>query len=104
MRAYVIGRLLLAIPTLIGISIVAFLTIHLIPGNIVEVMLGTRTDVTPQQTQDLNALYGVDKPLWQQYFAWAGHILHGDLGFSLRTGLPVTTLLGQALRVTAELT
>ncbi len=104
MRTYILGRLLLAIPTLFGISVVAFLSIHLIPGNIVEVMLGTRTDVTPAQVAELNALYGIDKPLWQQYLTWAGHLLQGDLGFSLRTGLPVTTLLGSALAVTAELT
>jgi peptide/nickel transport system permease protein len=104
MRTFILGRLLLAIPTLFGISVVAFLTIHLIPGNIVEVMLGTRTDVTPQQIADLNALYGIDKPLWQQYLTWAGNIVHGDLGFSLRTGLPITTLLGTSLPVTAELT
>ena len=104
MRTYILGRLLLAIPTLVGISIVAFLTIHLIPGNIVEVMLGTRTDVTPKQVAELQALYGIDKPLWQQYLTWAGHIVRGDLGFSLRTGLPVTTLLGSAMAVTAELT
>src|SRR6185437_14968534 len=89
---------------LFGISVVAFLTIHLIPGNIVEVMLGTRSDVTPQQIAQLNSVYGIDKPLWQQYATWAGDILHGDLGFSLRTGLPVTTLLGSAFAVTAELT
>jgi peptide/nickel transport system permease protein len=84
--------------------VVAFLTIHLIPGNIVEVMLGTRTDVTPQQIAELNRLYGINTPLWQQYLVWAGHIVHADLGFSLRTGLPVVTLLGAALGVTAELT
>jgi peptide/nickel transport system permease protein len=103
MRSFIIGRILLAIPTLVGVSIIAFLTIHLIPGNIVEVMLGTRTDVTPQQIAKLNALYGVDRPLWEQYLTWAGNILHGDLGFSLRTGLPVATLLRGALAVTAEL-
>jgi peptide/nickel transport system permease protein len=104
MRTYIISRLLLAIPTLFGVSVVAFLTIHLIPGNIVEVMLGTRTDVTPQQIAELNTLYGLSTPLWQQYLIWAGHIVHADLGFSLRTGLPVATLLGSALGVTAELT
>jgi len=104
MRTYIISRLLLTFPTLFGISVVAFLTIHLIPGNIVEVMLGTRSDVTPQQIAQLNSVYGIDKPLWQQYATWAGDILHGDLGFSLRTGLPVTTLLGSALQVTGELT
>ena len=104
MPAYIIGRLLLALPTLFGISVVAFLTIHLIPGNVVEVMLGTRTDVTPQQIAELNTLYGINTPLWQQYLIWATRILRFDLGFSLRTGLPVTTLLGSALGVTAELT
>jgi peptide/nickel transport system permease protein len=104
MRTYIISRLLLAIPTLFGVSVVAFLTIHLIPGNIVEVMLGTRTDVTPQQIAELNKLYGISTPLWQQYLIWAGHSMHADLGFSLRTGVPVTTLLGSALGVTAELT
>ena len=104
MRTYIISRLLLAIPTLFGVSVVAFLTIHLIPGNIVEVMLGTRTDVTPQQIAELNRLYGINTPLWQQYLLWAGHVVHADLGFSLRTGLPVATLLGAALGVTAELT
>jgi len=47
MRTYILGRLLLAIPTLFGVSVVAFLTIHLIPGNIVEVMLGTRETSYP---------------------------------------------------------
>src|SRR5579864_3037594 len=103
MRTYILTRLLLAIPTLFGVSVVAFLTIHLIPGNIVEVMLGTRTDVTPQQIAELNRLYGINTPLWQQYLLWAGHVVHADLGFSLRTGLPVATLLGAALGVTAEL-
>ncbi len=103
MRTYILGRLLLAIPTLFGISVIAFLTIHLIPGNIVEVMLGTRTDVTTQQIAQLDKLYGINTPLWQQYALWASNILRGDLGFSLRTGLPVTTLLGAALGVTAEL-
>jgi peptide/nickel transport system permease protein len=104
MRTYILSRILLTIPTLFGISVVAFLTIHLIPGNVVEVMLGTRSDVTPHQIAQLNSLYGIDQPLWRQYALWAGNILHGDLGFSLRTGLPVTTLLGSALSVTGELT
>jgi peptide/nickel transport system permease protein len=65
MRTYILSRILLTIPTLFGISVVAFLTIHLIPGNVVEVMLGTRSDVTPKQIAQLNSLYGIDKPLWQ---------------------------------------
>ncbi len=103
MFTYIVKRLLLTVPTLVGVSVVAFLMIHLIPGNIVEVMLGTRTDVTAAQIRELDRLYGINRPLWAQYLAWIGQLLHGNLGFSLRTGLPITQLIGSAFAVTAEL-
>lgn len=77
--------------------------IHLIPGNVVQVMLGTRTDVSPVQIQALDRLYGINVPLYVQYGRWIGGVLRGDFGFSLRTGFPVTYLIGQSLGVTAEL-
>jgi peptide/nickel transport system permease protein len=100
---YVLRRLLLAVPTLLGVSVATFLMIHLIPGNIVQVMLGTRTDVTPAQVHQLERLYGIDVPLYLQYLRWMAGVLHGDLGFSLRTGFPVTSLIGQSFAVTGEL-
>lgn len=104
MLRYTLRRLLWMIPTLIGISIVTFLMIHLIPGDIVQVMLGTRTNVTPDQIASLRQMYGIDKPLWAQYLIWAGQLLRGNVGFSLRTGLSISQLIGQALPVTAWLT
>ncbi len=103
MGQYAIRRVLIAIPTMLGVTIVAFLMIHLIPGNIVQVMLGTRTNVTPQQIQQLYRLYGIDQPLYLQYWHWLSQLLRGNLGFSLRTGLPIATLISQSFGVTAEL-
>ncbi|AUW93061.1 hypothetical protein BXT84_03090 [Sulfobacillus thermotolerans] len=103
MRQYIVRRMLMTVPTLLGVTIVAFLMIHLIPGNIVQVMLGTRTDVTPHQVQQLYQLYGLNQPLYVQYWRWLMQLLQGNLGFSLRTGLPISSLISQSFGVTAEL-
>lgn len=103
MWQYSVRRLLAAVPTLLGVTIVAFLMIHLIPGNIVQVMLGTRTNVTPQQIQQLYRLYGLNQPLYIQYWHWLLQLLGGNWGFSLRTGLPIASLISQSFGVTAEL-
>lgn len=103
MWQYGARRLLIAVPTLLGVTIVAFLMIHLIPGNIVQVMLGTRTNVTRQQIQQLYRLYGLNQPLYAQYWHWLQQLLTGNLGFSLRTGLPISSLISQSFGVTIEL-
>lgn len=103
MARYLLTRILVAIPTLFGVTVVAFLMIHLIPGNVVQVMLGTRTNVTPQQIAQLYRLYGINQPLWEQYIHWIGMVVSGNFGFSLRTGLPIAHLIGQAFSVTGEL-
>ncbi|PSR32381.1 MAG: hypothetical protein C7B46_14555 [Sulfobacillus benefaciens] len=103
MGRYILRRVLIALPTMLGVTIVAFLMIHLIPGNIVQVMLGTRTDVTPQQIHQLYRLYGINQPLYIQYWHWLSQLLTGNLGFSLRTGLPIAALINQSFGVTAEL-
>ena len=101
--SYLFKRVLTSILTLLGITIVVFLMIHLIPGNVVQVMLGTRTDVTHAQIEQLYRLYGINRPLWLQYVSWLRMLLQGNLGFSLRTGLPIGELIGQSFGVTAEL-
>lgn len=103
MALYALRRLVIAIPTLIGVTIVVFLMVHLIPGNVVQIMLGTRTDITPAQLHQLYRLYGVNRPLWEQYWLWFSGLVRGNLGFSLRTGLPIAALIGPAFVVTAEL-
>lgn len=103
MGSYILRRLFIAIPTLIGITIVVFLMVHLIPGNIVQIMLGTRTNVSPSQLHQLYRLYGLNHPLYDQYWLWFSRLVKGNLGFSLRSGLPITSLIGPAFAVTAEL-
>lgn len=103
MARYVVRRLLIAIPTLIGVTVVVFLMVHLIPGNIVQIMLGTRTNVSAGQLKELYRLYGINSPLYLQYWLWFSALLHGNLGFSLRSGLPIGSLISQSFVVTAEL-
>jgi len=101
MIRYVAYRLLLAVPVLFGISLVVFLLIQMIPGDVVSALLGMRT--SPEAAAALRRMFGLDQPLPVQYARWAGAILRGDLGHSLRTGLPVSYLLASRLVVTAEL-
>jgi peptide/nickel transport system permease protein len=101
MIRYVAYRLLLAVPVLFGISLVVFLLIQMIPGDVVSALLGMRT--SPEAAAALRRMFRLDQPLPVQYARWAGAILRGDLGHSLRTGLPVSYLLASRLVVTAEL-
>jgi peptide/nickel transport system permease protein len=92
------------LPTLLGISILVFVIMHLIPGNFVDVLIGIGTDITEEQRARMAAAYGLDKPLPVQYLYWLGNVLQGDLGNSLRTGQPVTQEIASRLPVTLELT
>jgi peptide/nickel transport system permease protein len=91
-------------PTLLGVSIVVFTIIHLIPGSFVDIMLGVSADVTPEQVATINRTYGLDQPLPVQYVLWLKNVVSGDLGQSLRTRRPVATEIADALPVTLELT
>jgi peptide/nickel transport system permease protein len=102
MARYITYRLLLLVPVLAGISVVVFLLIHLIPGDVVDVLLGIQT--SPEAAIALRRIFGLDQPLHVQFASWASSLLRGDLGLSLRTGLPVSYLLKSRLVVTAELT
>jgi peptide/nickel transport system permease protein len=98
---YVARRLLQAIGVLIGVSVVVFAIIHLVPGDPVRLALGTRFD---QGTYDaLRERAGLNQPLLVQYFNWAGSALTGDLGVSFRSGRPVTGLILERLPATLSL-
>lgn len=88
MARFVLGRLLVAIPVLLGVSIVAFLIIHLIPGNPAQVML-FGSNPTPAQIHALEVRLGLDDPLYVQYGKYIAGLLHGDLGTSFVTGRSV---------------
>jgi peptide/nickel transport system permease protein len=104
MRRYIVVRTLSIVPTLVGVSIAAFLLIRLIPGTVVEQMIGTEGLYSEETMRALRAFFGLDVPIHVQYVRWAGAVLRGDLGTSWRTGLPVSEMILSRLTVTVELT
>src|SRR4051794_19757282 len=90
--------------TLVGVSIVVFLILRILPGDAVTASLGVSAGLlTPQQRAALDAYYGIGLPPLQQYGSWLGALLQGNLGVSLSARVPVATLIGQALPATLEL-
>lgn len=101
MTGYVVRRVLQALLALLGVSVIVFALLHLVPGDPVRTALGTRFD---QETYEaLRARAGLDQPVVVQYFSWLGAALTGDLGVSFRTGQPVTEAVLQRLPATAIL-
>src|SRR5258708_39917034 len=84
MFRFVLRRIGMVIPTFIGITILAFALIHLIPGDPIEVMMGER-GVDPAMHAEAMKRLGLDLPLPVQYFHYVGHALKGDLGMSIIT-------------------
>lgn len=91
------------LPTLLGISILVFGAMRLIPGNFVDVLIGVGPDVSQEQRDDIARSYGLDKPVPVQYLLWLGNTLTGDMGTSLRSGNPVAAEIVDRLPVTLEL-
>lgn len=87
--------------TLLGVSVIVFLLVHLAPGDPVRIMLGEQA--RPADVERLNRIYGFDQPLPVQYLKWLGNALRGDLGVSIRSQTPVVELVGQRLPATVEL-
>ena len=105
MQAYVLRRLLALLPTLAFASLIVFVTVRLIPGDVIDLML-SQNDISAGKLgrEQLVAALGLDRPMPEQYLRWVGAILfEGDLGRSLWQGTPVTELLLARLPVTFEL-
>ncbi|MEJ2479982.1 MAG: ABC transporter permease [Acidihalobacter sp.] len=98
MYGYIGKRLLAVIPVLLGLSLVIFLIMHMIPGNQATAMLGAYA--TPGNVAKLNAELGLNQPLPVQYFIWLGNILHGDLGYSYTVNRPVVDIVMQRFGAT----
>jgi len=103
-RGYVVARILSLIPAMLGVSIAVFLLVRLIPGTVVDQMVGTEGAYSEESMRALRRFFGLDDPIHVQYLRWLGALLHGDLGVSWRTGLPVLQMILSRLVVTAELT
>jgi peptide/nickel transport system permease protein len=97
----VIKRLVLAIPIVLGVSILTFWVLNLIPGNAAQQLLGP--EATPEQIRALEMQLGLDRPAVLRYVDWLGSAVTGDLGTSLVSSQPVTGLLGERLAVSGEL-
>ncbi|WP_203817034.1 ABC transporter permease [Paractinoplanes ferrugineus] len=91
MTLYLLKRLGSAIPILIGVSIVVFITIKIIPGDPVASLLGPTS--SPQARAELTARLGLDQPLPIQYLSWGAHLFQGDLGDSIAKHVPVLSLV-----------
>ncbi len=91
-----------ALLTLIGISVVAFLLLHLLPGDPALVQGGAdpEANIPPEAYRAMRHRMGLDRPLAEQYFAWLGALLHGDLGNSFTDGRPVAQRIGERLPAT----
>ncbi len=101
MGRYAIRRFLTIVPVLVGVSIIVFGFIHMIPGDPAVAMLGERA--TPERVKEVRTQLGLDKPLVTQYFIYAGKIVRGDLGSSILRGDPVFRDLGRRFPATVEL-
>lgn len=101
MQAYLVRRLFLAITTLLGMSILVFLSIRMVPGDPVTILMGEESD--PETAARLRRQLGLDRPFYVQYFIWVNGVLHGDLGRSLMTGLPVTAELHRTVPKSLQL-
>ena len=98
---FIAQRLLLTLPVLVGMSALVFLLLRMVPGDPALVILGLRA--TPEGIAAIHRDLGLDLPIYQQYALWLSNILQGNLGQDYRSHELVTTLLGQRLPVTVEL-
>jgi peptide/nickel transport system permease protein len=89
--AYVVRRLLQAVPVLLGVSVVVFLTMKLVPGDQAEALLGPQA--TPEGVAQIRRTLGLDRPLYVQYGRWAWRAAHGDFGYSWNLGRPAIEVL-----------
>jgi len=103
LRTYLLQRLLTAVLTLLGMSVVIFVLLRLAPGNIVDILFESAGYVDPQAKQALTRELGFDRPVLVQYGQWLGAIAQGDLGKSYRYDLPAWQIIKPRIPVTVEL-
>ena len=107
MQQYIMRRILLAIPTLIGVSILIFLVMRVLPGDPLQAMVaddeGGPTSYTEEQKQMILSSLGLDRPLHEQYLSWMVDIAKGDLGFSFWRDTPIRETIQRRGPITAEI-
>jgi peptide/nickel transport system permease protein len=101
--AYIVRRLALMLVTLIGISIIIFVLLRVVPGNIVDILFDAAGFVDPTDKANLEKELGLDLPIWQQYLNWIGGLLRGDLGYSYVSEKPALDEILPRIPITARL-
>ena len=103
MFAYIVRRLVLMLVTLIGISIIIFVLLRVVPGNIVDILFDAAGFVDPADKANLEKELGLDQPIVVQYLHWIGGLLHGDLGYSYVSEKPALQEILPRIPITARL-
>lgn len=103
MFAYIVRRLALMLVTLVGISIVIFFLLRIVPGNIVDILFAAAGYVDPADKANLQRELGIDQPLVVQYLHWISGLLHGDLGYSYVSEKPALDEILPRIPITARL-
>src|SRR3984893_8605256 len=93
MLGYLLRRVLAAVPVMGGVALFVFLLRRLTPGDPAAILAGD--NATPEQLERIRASLGLNEPLYEQFFTWIGKLLHGDLGVSLISNVPVLQMIGQ---------
>ena len=102
MLRFLLRRVALIVPTFVGVTLLSFLLIHLVPGDPIEVRFGER-GVSPERLAMLRHEAGLDRPLWQQFLTYEEHVVTGHLGESVVTHEPVWTEFTELFPATVEL-
>jgi peptide/nickel transport system permease protein len=100
---YLARRAVWTVVALVGVSVLVFLLVRLLPGNIVDIIAGTEGQLSKMQRAAVLKEFGLDQPLPVQYLRWIGNMLRGNFGWSFRTGQPVAALIVSRLPLTIEL-
>src|SRR2546427_5514951 len=103
MRVYLLQRLAAMILTLLGVSLLIFAMIRLVPGTVVEQLLGQAAIASPDVLAAFRRFFGLDRPAHVQYLDWLAAVLRGDFGVSWLSGRPVLALFLERVPVSAEL-
>lgn len=103
MRTYILTRLMIALLTLLGMSVVIFVLMRIAPGDIVDIIFASAGYVDPAAKEQLAHELGLDQPITVQYTRWLGEMLRGDLGKSYRYDIPAWQVIRPRIPVTLEL-
>ncbi len=103
MRTYIVSRLMIAVLTLLGMSMVIFVLMRIAPGDIVDIIFASAGYVDPAAKAEITKELGLDQPISVQYVRWLGEVLRGDLGKSYRYDIPAWQVVRPRIPITVEL-